>query len=160
MTKRTAKWNRTFKNRSENYLSKIYLFSIDFLSPIYSNDSSSFLPCVNEANSLTKRLLSGMFQQNNIIRFPRIDHTSCSRFWVLLSGPRRTPIILCPGCASACNGQQQTVNVMGSQLGLMSQIGSKEGSLGLGLERRLATFVKSQVNLSIYTKKGSCINCK
>jgi hypothetical protein len=55
-----------------------------------------------------------MFQQNNIMGFPRIDHILRIRFWVLLSGRRRNPTILCLGCGFAYIGQQQTVNVMGS----------------------------------------------
>jgi hypothetical protein len=45
MTKRTAKWNRTFKNRSEKYLSKIYLFSIEH----DKKNSASFVYCVEIA---------------------------------------------------------------------------------------------------------------
>jgi hypothetical protein len=147
--KRTEKWSRTFKNCSGNYLSKISLFSNDFLSPIYSNDSSSILSCVNEANSLIKRLLSGMFQQNNTIRFPRIDHTSSSQLLGIAFMTYTHSNNICPGCASACNGQHKTVNIMGSHLDLMGQIGSKKGPLVLGLGIRLATLVRSEVNLSL-----------
>jgi hypothetical protein len=96
---------------------------------------------VNEANRLTRRWLSRMFQQNKTIGLSRIDHTSCIHFWVLLSGRRRNPTILCPGCASACIGQHQKVNVMAIQVNVTGQIGSTKGSSGLGLEIRLTTFV-------------------
>ena len=81
--------------------------------------------------------------------FWTIDHTSSSQLLGIAFMTYTHSNNICPGCASACNGQHKTVNIMGSHLDLMGQIGSKKGPLVLGLGIRLATLVRSEVNLSL-----------